>query len=260
VAALRAAANSIEPTSQVRVEFVDASESSLRLNTILEWIEDQLTSIQEGSGKYPRLKALALALAVFAATTAGKRVIENLIDEVMKSSPTLVLNEKDRALLEQIIDASQKNPEVESEGRRFFQSLERDPAISGVGVATDRRSPPVGMVPSTEFPERGGLWAIDEEGEERTTYRDLDVELVAPQLVPKRRAWVFKPEGLDEFSATMKDEKFLMALDQDHVRERLRTGIKMKIRLKVEERKVGGAWSLKHGGRSVVEVLEPKID
>ena len=35
----RAAAREIEPSAQIRVELVDADESSLRLNTILDWVE-----------------------------------------------------------------------------------------------------------------------------------------------------------------------------------------------------------------------------
>jgi len=259
VATLRAAASTIDPNAKIRVELVDAAEGSLRLNTILDWVEAQLASIQEGSGKHPRLRALALALAAFVVTSTAQNVIDHLVDDLM-GEPTMSLNAEDRALLEEMLENIRKNPEVESESRGFFQSLEADPSISGVGVAPDRLSPPIAIVPSTEFAERGGLWSLEEEGEERTLYRDLDVELIAPQLVPKKRAWTFKPEGLDEFTATMKDEKFLKALEQDHIRERLRTGIKMKIRLKIEEKKVGGAWTLKHGGRSVVEVLAPKVD
>ena len=206
------------------------------------------------------MRALALALAIFVATSTADKVIDNLVEELMVGDPTMSLNEGDRALLEELLESIKKNPEVESEGRGFFRSLEGDPSIAGVGVAPNRLSPPIAIVPSTEFAERGGLWALEDEEEERTIYRELDVELISPQLVPRKRAWTFKPEGLDEFTATMKDEKFLKALEQDHVRERLRTGIKMKIRLKIEEKKVGGVWTLKHGGRSVVQVLAPKVD
>jgi hypothetical protein len=57
----------------------------------------------------------------------------------------------------------------------------------------------------------------------------------------------------------MNDKRFLAALLQDHVRERLRVGIPMTLRLAVKEVKVDGVWQQKSGGRSVVEVISPKV-
>jgi hypothetical protein len=56
----RAAAREIEPSAQIRVELVDADESSLRLNTVLDWVESQLEKVDKGGGSYPRLKKLAI--------------------------------------------------------------------------------------------------------------------------------------------------------------------------------------------------------
>ena len=58
----------------------------------------------------------------------------------------------------------------------------------------------------------------------------------------------------------MRDKRFLKALEESHVREQLRTGIPMTIRLEVKEQKDGGDWVVKRGGRSVIEVISPKID
>ena len=62
VAGMRAAALELDPGAQIRIEFVDAVESSLRLNAIFDWLEKQLEQIQVGSGRYPRLRKLAIAL------------------------------------------------------------------------------------------------------------------------------------------------------------------------------------------------------
>ena len=107
----------------------------------------------------------------------------------------------------------QKNPGVQEKGKEFFRVLENDASISGVGVAEDRKARPMFVVPNTEFAERGGVWALEEGEDERTTYPELDVILIGPMLVPSKRAWTFQVEGADEFTATMRDEGFLRPLN-----------------------------------------------
>jgi hypothetical protein len=117
-------------------------------------------------------------------------------------------------------------------------------------------------VPADQFAEFGGLWAMidDDDRQERTTYPVVDVVLIAPVLLPVPRAWKFQPPGLPEFKATMRDKRFLAALLHDHVQERLRVGIAMTLRLAVKEKKLDGVWQQQAGGRSVVEVISPKIE
>ena len=176
------------------------------------------------------------------------------------ATPRPLLSAEDRERLDELLERIRNIPEIEARRRNFFRTLERDPSISGVGMAEGRRDPPTILVPSTEFAERGGLWALEEDKQERTLYPILDVTLISPTLLKRPRRWAFQPEGLPEFTATMKDKRFLAALEESHVREKLRTGIQMTIRLEVKETKVDGDWVVKHGGRSVIEVILPKID
>lgn len=253
VAALRAAALEIEHTATIRVELVDAVEGSLSLNTILDWAEDQLKRIETGSGRHPRLKKLAVAAAVFMVFTGGPTFDHYFGDD------TVNLSDEDRERLDEFIRITSDKPAVEESRRKFFRAVEKDPAIRGVGVTEERGERPKNLIPSSQFAERGGLWISEEEEHFRTVWPVLDVTLVGPMLVSKPRSWKFRPEGLPEFSAKMQDPKFLAALEEDHVRERLRVGIQMTIRLKVEEQKIGGVWVVRRGGRSVVEVLSPLV-
>ena len=146
-------------------------------------------------------------------------------------------------------------------GPYVFKTLERDKSITSAGVAEHKNDQPILLVPADQFAERGGLWAIvdGDDRQERTTYPVVDVVLIAPVLLSVPRSWKFQPPGLPEFAATMNDKRFLAALLQDHVRERLRVGIPMTLRLAVKEVKVDGVWQQKRGGRSVVEVISPKV-
>lgn len=251
VAALRAAAAEIDPTAQIKVEIIDAQEGSLRLNTILDWLERQLSRIDEGSGKYWRLRKLAIALAIFVPVTGVPTYDYYFGDHKIE------LSDEDRQRIDELIKLTQGKPEVEEKKRVFYRSLEKDPSIKGVGVSERKDERPSLIVPSSEFAERGGLWLLQEEDEDekRTIYPIVDVTLISPILVKKPRVWRFQPEGLPEFSAKMLDQSFLSALEADHIREHLRIGIPMKLRLKVEEQKIGGVWMPL--SRAVIEVLSP---
>lgn len=253
VNALKAAAEAIEPGAQIRVELIDADEASLKLNTTLRWIEDHLSRIEYGSGKYPRLRALAIALALF----LGQQTVTQLIDAI--DPPSVSLNEEDRRLLQKLLERTKKSSSVREESQKFFRTIERERAITDVGVSEKKSSPPVLIIPRNQFPERGGLWRLEEEEQERTRHLVMDVTLIGPVLIASPRAWTFQPEGLPPFKAIMKDPNFLSAIKRNHVRERLREGIQMTIRLEVKEQRRGSAWEAKRKGRSVIEVISPGI-
>src|SRR6185437_13303001 len=261
--AVRAAAAELEPGAQVRVGLVDADESSLKLNAIFDFLEAQIKRIEDGLGQYPRLRRVAIALAIFITTTAGEAVINHF-----KEPPTAVLSpedhkflEENRRLLNELLDRIQKNPEIEVRRQKFFKTIERDQSITGAGISEGPDAAPLVVIPKTQFAEMGGLWALAEDApSERKIHPVIDVTLISPILRPIPRSWTFQPEGLPEFRATMRDKRFLAALDHAHVRESLRTGIKMTLRLEVKEKNVGGVWMVKRRGRSVVEVISPKID
>jgi hypothetical protein len=253
VASVRAAARDIDPNAHIRIELIDAVESSIRLNTVLEWLEAQLSRIDEGSGKYWRLRKVAIALAIFVPTVGYPTW-----DFYFGHDKFTV---EDRKALHELLDQVKKNPEVGAHRQKFFNKVERDHSITVVGVSEGHGEKPMVEVPRDQFAERTGVWQIlsDDEGS-RTTYPVVDVILVSPVLIPTPRSWRFQTEGLPEFNATMKDRKFLAALEHDHVKERLRVGIKMTVRLEIKEKKVDGAWVVQRKGRSVIEVISPKVD
>lgn len=258
VSALRAAAREIDPNAVIKVELLDAAEGSLRLNTVLDWLESQFAKMDDGAIRHWRLKKIAIALAVFIPVSGIPTY-----DYYFGADQTIELSEEDRRRIDELIELTRGNPEVEEKSQEFFRALEKDPSIKGVGLTEKKDVRPDRLIPSSEFPEKGGLWSIavapEIADDKRTIYPVLDVTLISPALVKKQRTWRFQPnDGLPEFSAKMADDRFLAALEEDHVRENLRIGIQMKIRLKVDEEKIGGVWTVKR--RSVIEVLSPATD
>jgi hypothetical protein len=255
----RAAAREIEPGAQIHVGLVDATEASLQLNTVLEWVESQLERIDRGGGRYPRLKKLAVALAIFVPTTGVEtyRLYFGPHHEVALKEEDRKLIEENSRLLHELIDRTHKNPDVGVRRQKFFKTLERDPSIIGAGVSEGPKYTPLILIPSDQFAEKSGLWAVAEaEPDERIIYPVVEVTLVSPTLLPVPRSWRFQPvDGLPEFNAKMRDPRFLAALESDHVKERLRTGIRMTLRLEVKETRAGDVWL----GRGLVST-QPDAD
>lgn len=257
VESLRAVARAYDPNSDVKVELVDADESSLIYNTIIDWfernIENRIERLDRGSGRLPRTRKLALALALFLIVT-GYPTYDFYFGEEGFTN-------EDRQMVQDILEQARKDPAVETSKRKFFRTIEREPSITAVGIKEHPKAEPLVIVTSDRFAEASGLWVTDDSDvPEQVTHPVLEVVLVKPALVHTPRAWTFKPEGLPEFEAVMRDPLVLKAIQESGLPERLREGIPMTIRMEVREVLVDGQWKLVRGGRSVIRVISPKLD
>lgn len=257
VESLRAVARAYDPNSDVKVELVDADESSLIYNTLIDWfernIERRIERLDRGGGRLPRTRKLALALALFLIVTGYPTYDFYFGDDGF--------TDEDRAMMKEILERAQKDPAVETSKRKFFRTIEREPAITAVGIKEHPKGEPLVIVTSDRFAEASGLWVTDDSDvPEQVTHPVLEVVLVKPALVHTPRAWTFKPEGLPEFEAVMRDPLVLKAIQENGLPERLREGIPMTIRMEVREVLVDGQWKLVRGGRSVIRVISPKLD
>ncbi|MEY4161101.1 MAG: hypothetical protein RLZZ136_1722, partial [Pseudomonadota bacterium] len=134
-------------------------------------------------------------------------------------------------------------------------------SVTAVGIKDGGDSQPIFMIPNNRFAEAGGLWAVEDGGiQEQITQPVMEVILVKPALVHTPRSWTFKPDGLPEFDAVMRDGKVLQAIQDKKFPEQLREGIRMTIRLEVREVLVDGQWKAVRRGRSVMRVISPKLD
>lgn len=256
VETLRATARAIDPNADIRVELIDADESSLIYNTLIEWfenhIEKRLERLERGGKRLPRTRRLALALAIFVVTTG----IPTSLDYFGPPDFT----DEDRETMKRIEAKVTADVAVQTAKRKFYRTLEREPRVLGVGVRDSPDSDPMFVVPSAVFSEAGGLWAPEDEGVlEQISQPVIEVTLVKPALVHTPRSWTFKPDGLPEFDAVMRDAKVLRAIEEKRFPVD-GEGIRMTVRLEVKEVFVDGQWKLVRGGRSVTRVISPKID
>ena len=171
-------------------------------------------------------------------------------------------SEMQKQELKEIFDKSTADPAVKTYKKQMYNEAQRDKNITGIGGGVPDREGwrPKDIVPSNQFAFGAGLFEVQDDPEEdRVTFQELDVILVAPNLDNPKSTWVFRQEGISgKISAVMADAKFLTALEQSSVKEAFRTHIPMKIRLQIKQAKVDGEWKVKKGGRSVVEVISPE--
>lgn len=266
VETMRAAARVIDPNSDIRVNLVDVDQSSAIYNTIIEWFERHaepgLARFEKGLGRAPKSKKLLMAFAPFVIIT-GIPTYDFYFGEDGyfnrdESAPDGIedIEERDK-LLEKI----RNDPAVETATRKFYRTIEREPKVKAVGLKERPDDEPIVLVPSERFAEAGGLWVLEDDSEqEQVTTNVLEVVLVKPALVHTPRAWTFKPDGLPEFDAIMRDPVVLSAMEAGGLPDRMREGIPMTIRIQTREVMRDGQWKLVRGGRSVIRVISPKID
>lgn len=249
---VRAAAKAIDPHANVRIEMVDAHESSLIFNNIIRFLEDhietKLKRIEQGGEKLKRTRKLAIGLAMFLLVTGPSTWDLYFGDGEFTT--------EDRETLKQLAETALADEDVGTARRKFYKALERDPSIVGVGVKERPSDKAIVLVPSNQFPEGAGLWDLEEQVQERVSRRELEVVLVKPALTRTPRSWTFKVPGLPEFDAVMRDEN---VLKRGGLPEEMHDGITMRIRLLIKEELIDGEWRVARGGRSVEKVLYPEI-
>lgn len=260
VETMRAVARVIEPDSDIRVGLIDVDRSSAIYNTVIEWfertVEPNLEAMERGLGRAPRSKQLLLGLLPFLIVTGIPTY-----DFYFGEEGWLHSDDETPEPPEELVKRVKEDPVVETASRKFFRTMEREPKIIGVGIKEAPDSDPIILVPSNQFAEAGGLWVIEDDGEQvQVTTNVLDVVLVKPALVHTPRSWTFKPHGLPEFDAVMRDPLVLQAMEEGVLPNWMREGVTLTVRIQTREVLRDGQWKLARGGRSVVRVISPKIE
>lgn len=257
--AVKAAAMAADPTNDYRVSLVAAEPGSSRWLARLEKskVNQIAKDIKTGWEQVPLIMRKAVALAVVIPVTAIPTY-----DYYFDSDG---FTDTELHQLEEIMEKVIADPAVKAHQQQMYREVQRDPNITalGGGVPDGPDWKPVEMIPANRFAEAEGLFSPKEEKQDgdRTLSKTLDVILVTPRLENAQRTWSFRQEGIPgTFNAEMKDAKFLAALEQSGIQERLRANIPMRIRLEIKEERVNGEWRVKRRGRSVVEVLSPSPD
>lgn len=254
---LKAAAAAVDDGYEYRVSLVSAEPGSSKWLARIERSKaNQIAKdVKKGWEELPLILRWSIGLAVVIPVTAVPTVKYWTGDDQFSHEQ-----------LKQIEDTVRKaadEPAVKAHRQAMYREVQRDKKIRGVGggVADRPNWKPKHTVPANQFAEAEGLFEPQEPpADERTITPELDVILVAPNLHNAARAWTFRQDGIPgTFTATMKDKEFLRALERSTVRERFRADIPMRVRLEIKQELVNGEWKVKRRGRTIVEVILPRV-
>lgn len=257
---LRALLAAVEPGLELEIEIVDGDEGSLWLNTIFKFIETGLTRIEAGGEKYPRLWALARGLAFIVVATPIAVTAEDVWRWLVADEPQIEqLSPETKQELMRDFESLLQKKVAENQKRKFFQSIERDTTITGIGLAGEPNEQGATITHRERYVsylEDSGK--TEQIGLTRKRTEKLDVMLVSPVLRNAERSWKFMVPGMPEFGAVMKDKGFLDALARGDVHIEMREGIPMVIQIEFKEHMEGAVWVTDE--RNVVEVISPQFD
>ena len=255
--AVEAAMLAVDPYSVLSVELVGTQAGSLKLHAVLRFIEREVfDSAAAALEPYPRLKA-ALALNVFGlpgVVTGGVLggLIVAAVQDAGDKAPAI-----ERAAAEAEKRVSQ-SADAHQKAQRFYRSLERDSAVTGVRVIDDTAGQEVVAVSRDEFAIASGLWelpSVEEEGV-RTRQAIWDVVVTHPVAIGKPMKWGFTRDGL-AFKAKVTDSRFLLAIRERRLPLQIHEGELLRVEIEWQERADNGVWTADRNTYEVTSVLWP---
>jgi hypothetical protein len=251
--AAQAAVRVIDPYCELRIELLGADAGSLNLRAAFRFVEDKvLGPPADFLSEFPRLKKLIVATVI--GIPAGLAIVvaeHTMYPELPPEVPP--------AVQQQYQDLQRKvahDPTVQTEVRKFYQTVERDTSISGVKIVDPTSKRQLVSVPRVEFPERSGVWLLQEEPQRRRRGAEWDVIVTHPVMLAKPHAWKFVHDGLP-FRAKITDPDFLAAIAAGTLPLTIQEGVTMRVRVEWEEELVGQTWVPVEKSRTVTKVIDP---
>lgn len=250
-----ATAAAIAPNSRLHIEIIGgATAGSTRFPQVLRWADDRVSDIKLAWDEYPHLKSLVVGGAHTlwtASVAAGVTLLAQPDEQKVR------LSDADRQIVRGMEEEAAQSPVVAVAIRQLYATLDREPAISGVGVSDSWEKRPSVIVPRSEFPERSGLWQLEVPAPEERVVRDeWIVVLLRPVLQSSPHAWRFSRDGLP-FSAMMHDAQFLAAMREGRIPLNLQEGVTMRVEVEHTDRLNGQIWEPLPRSWRVVRVLSP---
>lgn len=244
IKAMREIAAFAAPEVQIQVALQNGEEGSLRLNSLL-----RLKGTSEGeASRFKISDGLIIGLVLFLLETTAGHYADKLLDlldaeisRLIQAGATEEEVEAEAAKVRMAIGGIARNQVGTDEIRRFFGEIERDRAISGVGISDSHHTPPADIVPRAEFLSRATEPRQEEEEITRKRYEEIEIMLVQPRLLGDEKAWRFFAKG-SEFSAKLEDRKFVSETLSGKRKLPLVQGVWMRVTMRYDERKSDNAW------------------
>ncbi|MBA3677306.1 MAG: hypothetical protein H0W74_07885 [Sphingosinicella sp.] len=248
---IREAAFLTDPFLDVRVELISGTEGSIDLNSQIRRIAGAAKdAVKDTLSDRKKLKAIAIAVALFFARDAydwarGKGYDE-LWDWARDKYGEIIdtFSDEDRREVEEIAARVAASKSAREKAAKVYRELQRDDAVTGVGVSFVPGARPSDVVPRAQFGDRGGTLSVIEETIVRRTQVDrLTLTLVAPALSDMELKWKFLL-GSKTVWAFMDDPDFKERLRPgSNSAPRMVTGIRMDVEIETVQEMRDGVWN-----------------
>lgn len=264
IEALKELAAFADPSAHLKVTLQNSEEGSLRFNAILELFGVRSDPAEADDKRKVRRAAIAGVLGgatLWLFNVVGTHYAEMVLDVIDSAVVAALKNEgtgdpetveETKQECRKLLDGATRNQVGAAHVRKFFRELKADQNIAGVGVALDHESPPLAIIPRSEFGDRSRPPNDDSEPMNRTRVETITVLLVEPRLLGDEKPWRFSVGGI-EFSAKIEDREFVSATLSGRNSLPLMEGIYLQVRMRIEERREENAWVIK--SRTILEVI-----
>lgn len=245
VAAIREAAYTIDPSTEVAIGISSGTEGSLSLNTIIK-------AIKAAKDNPASLSALAILALVWFGGQTTQYGFTKVADHVL-GQDNAALTKAQRHEVVEMVKRGADNPVAQSHVSRVYRELEADRAVIGVGATTEAGKRPEVVIPRSDFPSRSGasLVIIDEESKRKVVAWER-VMLISPVLIPHtKRRWKFL-SSFGEFGASIKDADFVDSVVDGKFQIPLEAGIELDVKLETVQEQQDGVWVTTE--RNILEV------
>lgn len=254
---IRDVAAVVAPDVEFEIEFDHTEDGSV-------WLKNLLKAVKEGDRK--ALTNIVAAVLTFFAMGPALHLQEDfgiwLLGQMGHTDEVDVSDESVRKVVDLVKQAVDETG-IEQRRRNIIRYAESDPDITSVGVDFQPRAEgPATKISREQFasydsippsilrqPATDGDVAYE---------RNIDVTVVRATLRAgdKKPRWRFR-QGADEWSATIEDEEFIWALNNDKTGLTLGVGQHMRVDLVVDLKRVGDEWEPKD--RRITRVRSPHV-
>jgi hypothetical protein len=220
----------LDPSLEVRVEFMSGTEGSLSINSIIK-------SLKEKAGERPILAAAVMMVL----TWFGNYAFDELMDHLRHKGH---LSEAEMQEIADKVALSIERRTAQSHVREVYKVLGSDKAVAGVGATVVAGERPRSIIAREHFTEKAEGVILSEvwEVRRRSRKRKERVVIISPVLLSSAtRRWRFmSSEG--EFGAPIKDAAFLDDLINGRVVLPMTGGVELDVLMETEEEFQDGVW------------------
>ncbi len=248
----------VAPDVEFEIEFVQSKDGSV-------WLSNLLKAVKAGD----RTALATIVIAVLAFFAMGPAVHlqsdfgDWLLEQAGHNHDDPKSGEEAKREIEEQVRRAIDETNLEELRRNILEIAERDPDVTSVGVDfVTRPDGPVTRITREQFasyskpPPEPAMKAVA--SGDVAYERNIDVNIVRATLREgeKRPRWRFR-QGTEEWSATIEDDGFIWALNEEKTGLPLAVGQHMRVDVAIDLKRVDDEWEPKD--RRIIKVRQPSV-